>query len=107
MSFNLNELMAQAQRIQEQMVKTKAELKNKTVTAKVQEGAIKIICNGQQEILGIELDPAVFPLKNRKELENLLVEGINQALANAKGMVQEEITKLTGGMNLPGLKDFL
>lgn len=107
MSFNLNELMEQAQRIQEQMVKTKAELKNKTVTAEVQGGAVKIVCNGQQEILRVELDPAVFPLNNRKELEDSLVRGINQALANAKGLVQEEITKLTGGMNLPGLKDFL
>lgn len=107
MSFNLNELMAQAQRIQEQMIKTKTELKNKTVTAEVLEGAIKITCNGQQEILGVALDPAVFPLNNRKDLEGLLVKGINQALADAKGMVQEEISKLTGGIDLPGLKDFL
>lgn len=107
MSFNLTDLMVEAQKIQENIAKLKRDLKNKTIESQAQDGSVQIVANGYQEIVELKLNPAVFPLANREELEKVLLTTINQALTNSKEMIQQEISKVTGGLTIPGLKDLL
>lgn len=102
---NMNQLMKQAQKIQSQMQEMQEELSHKTVEASSGGGMVTVIANGKQQILSIKIDPEVVDPEDVEMLEDLILAAVNEAHNRAQEMMTEEMSKITGGlnMNIPGL----
>lgn len=98
---NLNKLMKQAQKMQAQMAKIQEELGEKTVEATVGGGMVKVVVNGHKQLQSIEIDPAAVDPDDVEMLQDLILAAVNEAMDKADKMAQEELSKVTGGMNLP------
>ena len=100
----IQQLMQQAQRMQQQMAQKQAELAEKTVTAQSGGGMVTATVNGAHELLELSIDPDVIDPEDKEMLEDMVVAAVNQAMQQAEEMAQQELGKLTGGMNIPGLR---
>lgn len=100
---NMGNLLKKAQQLQEKMAKLQEELSEKTVETSAGGGMVTVIATGKQEIASIKIDPEVVNQEDIEMLEDLVLAAVNDALSQAKQMVTEEMTKLTGGVNIPGL----
>jgi len=95
--------MKQAKKMQAKMAELQAELEQKTVESSAGGGMVKVIANGKQEILSITIDPEVVNAEDIEMLQDLILAAVNDALRKAQEMVAEEMSKITGGLKLPGL----
>jgi nucleoid-associated protein EbfC len=100
---NMGNLLKQAQQFQAKMAKLQEELGERTVEASAGGGMITVVANGKQEILSVKIDPEVIDPDDREMLQDLILAAVNDALSKAKNMVQEEMGKLTHGLNLPNI----
>ena len=100
---NMGNLLKKAQQLQEKMAKLQEELSEKTVETSAGGGMVTVVANGKQELTSIRIDPEVVNPEDIEMLEDLVLAAVNDALFQAKQMVTEEMTKLTGGVNIPGL----
>ena len=102
---NIQDVMKQAQEVQQRIAKVQEELADKTVTAESGGGMVKVTVNGKQRILQIKIEKDVINPADAEMLEDLIVAGINKALEESQKMAQEEVKKATAGMlpNIPGL----
>ena len=100
---NLKNLMKEAQKMQAKIAKMQEELKEKTVEASSGGGMVKVVCNGQQEIIDIEIEPELLEEKDVEMLQDLVLAAVNEALRRSREIAEEEMGKITGGLNLPGL----
>lgn len=100
---NMGKMMKQAQQLQQKMEKLQAEMAEKTIEASAGGGMVKAVANGRQEIVSITIEKEVVDPEDVEMLQDLIVAAINDALAQSQRMVSEEMSKLTGGMNIPGL----
>lgn len=99
--MNLNKLMKQAQKMQEEMAKTQAELEEKTVEVSAGGGKVKVTANGAGDVLAIRIDKTVVDPEDVEILEAMILSGVQQAIAQGKELASSEMSKLTGGMGLP------
>ena len=99
----MKNLMKEAQKMQAKMAKMQEELKSKQVEAASGGGMVKVLCNGQQEILEIHIEPDLLEEKDVEMLQDLILAAVNEALNRSREMAQDEMAKITGGLNLPGL----
>jgi len=100
---NMKEMMRQAQRLQAKIGKLQEELAQRTVEASVGGGMVKAVANGKPEIVSISFEKEVVDPDDIDMLQDLVVAAVNEALTRAKEMVESEMSKLTGGLNIPGL----
>ncbi len=100
---DLGSIMKQAQKIQTQMAQMQEELAGRTVEASAGGGMIAVVANGKQEIVSVKIEPEVIDAGDREMLQDLVVAAVNEALRKAQEMVSEEMKKITGGLNIPGL----
>jgi DNA-binding YbaB/EbfC family protein len=100
---NMGQLMKQAQQIQTKMAKLQEDLGDRTVEASSGGGMVIVVANGRQEVLSIKIEQEVIDPDDAEMLQDLIMAAINDALARAKDMVNEEMGKLTKGMNIPGM----
>ena len=100
---NMNNMMKQAQKLQKKMLKAQEELAVKTVEATAGGGMVKVVANGGQKIESIVLEKEVVDPEDVEMLQDLVLAAVNDALNRAQKMVSDEMGKLTGGMNIPGL----
>jgi len=102
---NIQDVMKQAQEMQQRISQVQDELAHKTVTAESGGGMIKVTANGKQQILTIKIEKEVIDPNDAEMLEDLIVAGINKALEESLKVSQEEMKKATAGMlpNIPGL----
>jgi nucleoid-associated protein EbfC len=100
---NMGNLLKQAQQFQAKMAKLQEELGERTVDASSGGGMVTVVANGKQEILSLTIDPEVIDPEDREMLQDLIIAAVNDALVKAKNMVQEEMGKLTHGLNIPNL----
>lgn len=100
---NMGNLMKQAQQFQTKMAKLQEELGEKRVEASSGGGMVTVVVNGRQEILSINIDKEVVNPDDLEMLQDLILAAINDGLTRAKDMVNEEMSKLTGGLNIPGI----
>ncbi|KHO61541.1 MULTISPECIES: YbaB/EbfC family nucleoid-associated protein [Thermoanaerobacter] len=101
--FNINNMIKQAQQMQEEMKRVQEELVQKTVEATAGGGMVKVVANGRKELVSIEINPDVVDKEDVETLEDLVLAAVNQALRNAEEMIASEMAKITGGLNIPGL----
>ncbi|MBQ5986055.1 MAG: YbaB/EbfC family nucleoid-associated protein [Clostridia bacterium] len=97
---NMQQLMRQAQKMQQDMQKKQAELNAAEFTAQAGGGMVSVTVYGTKELKSITLDPAVVDPDDIEMLQDLIVAGVNAAIKEASETVEREMGKLTGGMNL-------
>jgi len=100
---NMNKLMKQAQQMQSKMTQLQEEMGEKTVEATAGGGMVKVVANGKQQVLSIQVEKEVVDPEDVEMLQDLIVAAVNEALSRSQAMVNEEMSKLTGGMNIPGM----
>jgi DNA-binding YbaB/EbfC family protein len=98
--MNLNKLMKQAQKMQEQMAKTQAELEEKTVEVSAGGGKVKVVANGAGEVISIKIDKAIVDVNDVEFLEEVVLSGVKQAIEQGKALAQSEMSKISGGLGL-------
>ena len=103
MAKGMGGMLKQAQKLQAKIFKLQEEMADKTVETSVGGGMVKTVANGKQQLVSIKIDPEVVDPNDVQMLEDLIVAGANDALKKAQEMVSEEMTKLTGGFNIPGI----
>ncbi|MFP4226902.1 MAG: YbaB/EbfC family nucleoid-associated protein [Desulfobacterales bacterium] len=100
---NMGKMMKQAQQLQNKMEKLQEEMADKTIEASAGGGMVKAVANGRQQIVSVSIEKEVVDPEDVEMLQDLIVAAINDALAQSQQMVSEEMNKLTGGMNIPGM----
>lgn len=100
---NMNNLLKQAQKMQQQMQDMQKDIENKEFEASVGGGVVKITVTGKKEVKRIQLQPEVVDPDDIETLEELIVAAFNEASKKADETMSNELGKITGGMNLPGM----
>jgi len=96
-------MMKQAQKLQAKMLKLQEELAEKTVETSAGGGMVKVVANGKQQIVAIQIEKEVVDPDDVDMLQDLILAAVNDALQKSQEMVSAEMSKLTGGLNIPGL----
>lgn len=99
---NMNNMMKQAQKMQKEMMKLQEEIEQRTVEASSGGGAVTVTVSGKKDIRSIVIQPEVVDPDDIEMLQDLIMAAINEAIRQADEMVAKEMSKLTGGLNLPG-----
>lgn len=100
---NMNAMIKQAQKMQEQMAEKQAELGEREFKATVGGGAVEVVMNGNKQMSGILLKPEVVDPEDIEMLQDLIVAGVNEALRMVEDTTAAEMEKVTGGLNVPGM----
>jgi DNA-binding YbaB/EbfC family protein len=101
---NMNNLMKQAQKMQQDMVKAQEELAVKTVEATVGGGAVTVVATGAKEIKEIRISREAVDPDDVETLQDLVLAAVNEALRQADELTKSTMGGLTGGLgNIPGL----
>ena len=95
--------MKQAQQLQAKMAKMQEEMAEKSIEASAGGGMVKVVANGKQEVVSIHIEKEVVDPEDVEMLQDLILAAVNEALVQSQKMVSDEMSKLTGGMNIPGL----
>jgi DNA-binding YbaB/EbfC family protein len=99
----LGDMMRQAQKLQAEMQKMQEEAKKQTVEASAGGGMVTVVASGAGEIVSIKIEKDVVNPEDVDMLQDLILAASNEALRRAQQMVNDEMSKLTMGLNIPGL----
>ncbi|MDD2390278.1 MAG: YbaB/EbfC family nucleoid-associated protein [Desulfobacterales bacterium] len=99
----MGNMMKQAQKLQAKMLKMQEELGEKTVESASGGGMVKVVANGKQKIVSIDIEKEVVNPDDIDMLQDLILAAVNDALLKSQEMVSTEMGKITGGLNIPGL----
>ena len=100
---NMQSMIRQAQKMQEDMAAKQAELDAREYDVSAGGGVVNVKINGKREILSIELAPEIVDPDDIETLSDILVAAVNEAIKRVDDTNNEELNKITGPMNLPGL----
>jgi len=103
MSKGLGNIMKQAQMMQQKMTRLQEELETREVEASAGGGMITAVVNGRQQLLSLKIEKSVVDPEDVEMLQDLVVAAVNEAIKKSQDMMQAEMGKITGGMNIPGL----
>lgn len=98
---DFSKIFEQAQQMQTRMKEMQAELEKQTVTAAAGGGLVTVEADGKGTITRVKIDPTVADLKDVEMLEDLVLVAVNEAQKKAGELAKGEMSKLTGGLNLP------
>lgn len=101
MSKQLGQLLNQAKKMQEKLQKMQEEVAEKTVEAQSGAGMVTCVVNGKQELVSLTISAEAWEERDKELLEDLIVAAVNEGVNKSKEMLQDEMGKITGGMNLP------
>ncbi len=100
---NMNQMLKQAQKMQEDMTNLQADLEIREYSATSGGGAISVTVDGKHLIKSVKIDPEIVDPDDTEMLEDLLTVAVNEAINNAIKNSEEEMSAITGGLNLPGM----
>ncbi|MBC8571095.1 YbaB/EbfC family nucleoid-associated protein [Zongyangia hominis] len=100
---NMNNMLRQAQKIQEDMAKLQAELEEREYTTKAGGGAVEITITGKKVVKAITLQPEVVDPEDIEMLQDLIIAAVNEAIRNVEDVQTREMEKITGGLSMPGM----
>ena len=103
MSKGLGNIMKQAQLMQQKMARMQEELAQREVEASAGGGMVTAVVNGKQQLISLKIDQGVVDPEDVEMLQDLVVAAVNEAIKKSQDMMQQEMSKITGGMNIPGL----
>ncbi len=101
--FDLKQLQKMQKELQERMSQMQEEMKTKTVDASSGGGMVTATANGNQELVAVKIKPDAVDPDDLEMLEDLVVAAVNLALEKSKELNQDEMSKMTGGLKIPGL----
>ena len=101
--MNLAKMMKQAQQMQAGMLAKQEQLANTDFEASVGGGKVTVIANGSGDVKSITIDPAVVDPEDVEFLQDLVLKGVQEAIAKGKEATAKEMKGLTGGMGIPGM----
>jgi DNA-binding YbaB/EbfC family protein len=104
---SLSSLLKGAQEFRAQMERIQQELRQKRVEGSAGGGMVVVEMNGRQEVLACRIDPQLYEQQDREMVEELTVAAVNQALEKARALNAEEMNKMLGGLQIPGLSEAL
>lgn len=100
---DMGKMMKQLQKMQEDMQKMQEELQERTVEATAGGGAVRAVVSGGLEVRSVKIDPEAVDPEEVEMLEDLVTAAVGEAVRKAQEMSQEEMSRITGGLNLPQL----
>ena len=100
--MNMN-MIKQAQKMQQDMLKMQEELEAKQYEAAAGGGMVRAVVNGKHEVLSIEINPDAVDPEDVEMLQDMVVAAVNEAMRKAEAEASQNMAKLTGGLNLGGL----
>ena len=89
--------------MQEQMAKTQAELQDKTVEVQAAGGRVTVVANGSGDVVSIKIAKEIVDPEDVELLEDAILSAVKEAITRGKEVAQSEMTKITGGLGIPGL----
>ena len=101
--MNQAAMMKQAQKLQQQMMQMQQEQEAKTFTAKAGGGMVSATVNGKHELLGLEINPEAVDPDDVEMLQDMIMAAVNEAMRTADNEAANNMSRLTGGLNLGGL----
>jgi nucleoid-associated protein EbfC len=101
MSKQLGQLLSQAKKMQEKFQKMQDEVADRTVEAQSGGGMVTCVVNGKQDLLSIKIADEIWEERDKELLEDMITAAVNEGLNKSKEMLQDEMSKITGGMQLP------
>ncbi|MBI3085723.1 MAG: YbaB/EbfC family nucleoid-associated protein [candidate division NC10 bacterium] len=99
----LGDLMKQAQKMKAEMDRIQAEVAARTVEGSAGGGMVTAVANGKGELLSVRIDPEVVRGEDLEMLQDLVTAAANDALRKARELLTQEVSRLAGGLGLPGL----
>ncbi|MBC8432813.1 MAG: YbaB/EbfC family nucleoid-associated protein [Desulfobacterales bacterium] len=99
----MGNVMKQAQKLQAKMQRLQEEMAAKTIETTSGGGMVKVVASGKQQIISIQIEKEVVDPDDVEMLQDLILAAVNDALLKSQEMVTQEMSKLTGGLNIPGL----
>ena len=103
MAKGLGNIMKQAQQMQQRIARVQQELEGREVEATSGGGMVTAVVNGKMQLLNLKIEKDVVDPEDVEMLQDLVSAAVNEALKKSQEMMQEEMGKVTGGMNLPGM----
>ena len=100
---DMSGLLAQAQQLQQDMLKAQEDAKAKTIEASSGGGMVTATMTGGLELRGLKIDPQCVDARDVGMLQDLVIAAVNQAILKAQELMQEEMRKVAGGLGIPGL----
>ena len=99
----IGNIMKQAQQMQRRMAELQEELEKRQVEASAGGGMVTAVVSGKQQLIDLKIEPAAVDPDDVEMLQDLVTAAVNEAIKQSQQMAQEEMAKVTGGLNIPGL----
>ena len=100
---NMNQMMKQVKKMQDQMLKAQEELGGKVIEGTSGGGVVTVQVNGHKKLLSIQIKPEAVDPEDVEMLQDLVIIAVNDALTQAEELANNDMGKFTGGMKIPGL----
>ena len=100
---DMNAMIRQAQKMQDKITELQEDIEARDFTASVGGGAVEVVVTGKKNIKSLTIKPEVVDPEDVDMLQDLVISAVNEAIANVEKVTEEEMTKVTGGVSLPGL----
>lgn len=99
---NMNKMLKQVQKMQQEMLRVQEEVAARVVEAAAGGGAVTVAVNGRPEVVAVKIDPAAVDPDDLEMLQDLIVAATNEALRKSQEMMAQAMARFTGGLNIPG-----
>lgn len=100
---NMNQMIKQAQRMQDQITELQEDIEEREFSATAGGGAVEVTVTGKKTVKALSIKPEVVDPEDIDMLQDLIISAINEAVNNVETTTEEEMSKITGGVSLPGL----
>ncbi|MBR6581779.1 MAG: YbaB/EbfC family nucleoid-associated protein [Ruminococcus sp.] len=100
---NMNQMIRQAQKMQDEITELQTDIEAREFTATAGGGVVEVTLNGKKEIKTLNLKPEVVDPEDIETLQDLIIAAINEAVNNIEATTEAEMSKITGGVSIPGM----
>ncbi len=101
--MNMQQMMKQARKMQEQLAAVQEDLKTQTVDASAGGGMVKVTVNGEMELTKLAIDPEACDPEDVEMLQDMIMAAVNEAMRGVNELANKQMGAITGGLNIPGL----
>lgn len=101
--MNMQEMMKQARKMQEQLAQAQESMKDVTIDASAGGGMVKATVNGDLELVSIQIDPDALDPEDVDLLQDMIVAAVNEAIRGVSEVAGKQMSSITGGLNIPGM----
>ena len=100
---NMNAMIKQAQKMQDEITKLQDDIEAREFSATAGGGAVEVTMTGKKTIKSLTIKPDVVNADDVEMLQDLVISAVNEGIAKIEEVTEEEMSKITGGVSLPGL----